>query len=183
MRIPSHFLITAALNKISGKRFNVVTSAALIGSVAPDLPLVFLSSITAFAKLLLEGRPITNIHSFMFDDLFFNDPLWIISHNTLHAPILLTLALAVTKLLRTSRIGNWCFWFFAACALHTLLDIPTHSSDGPLLLFPFNWTYRFQSPVSYWEGRYGTIFTVGEYGLNLLLLLYLLKIRLRTQTR
>jgi membrane-bound metal-dependent hydrolase YbcI (DUF457 family) len=182
MRTPSHFLITAALNKATGKRLKTVSSAVLIGSVAPDLPLVVLSVTTALVKLVRDGRPITNIHSFMFDDLFFNDPLWIISHNTLHAPILLALALVITGFLRTSQVGNWLFWFFAACAFHTLLDIPTHSSDGPLLLFPFNWTYRFQSPVSYWEGRYGTMFTIGEYGLNLLLLLYLLRTRLRTQT-
>jgi hypothetical protein len=122
-----------------------------------------------------EGRPITNIHSFMFDNLFFNDPLWIISHNTLHAPMLLALALVVTNIFRTTPFGNWHFWFFVACAFHTLLDIPTHSSDGPLLLFPFNWTIRFHSPVSYWEeAHYGKLFTVIEYGLELILVIYLL---------
>jgi hypothetical protein len=174
MRIPSHFLITAALNTITGKRFNVVTSAVLIGSVAPDLPIVVLSVFTALGKLVREGRPITNIHSFMFNDLFFNDPLWIIAHNTLHAPILLATALVVTNVIRTTTLRNWLFWFFVACAFHTLLDIPTHSSDGPLLLFPLNWTFRFHSPVSYWEAEhYGNVFTVIEYSLDAAIILFL----------
>jgi hypothetical protein len=174
MRIPSHVLITAALNKITGKRFKVITSAALIGSVAPDLPLVVLSVCTALVKLVREGRPITNIHSFMFDDLFFNDPLWIIAHNTLHSPVLLATALVVTNLFRTTTLGRWFFWFFVACAFHTLLDIPTHSIDGPLLLFPFNWTFRFYSPVSYWEiDHYGSVVTVIEYSLDVALIVFL----------
>jgi hypothetical protein len=163
------------VDRTTGKRFHLVTSAALFGSVAPDLPLVVLSVFTALVKLVREGRPITNIHSCMFNDLFFNDPLWITAHNTLHAPMLLALALAVTGLLRTSPVGNWLFWFFVVCAFHTLLDIPTHSGDSPLLLFPSNWTIRFHSPVSYWEeAHYGKLFTVSEYGLELILVTYLL---------
>jgi hypothetical protein len=57
--------------------------------------------------------------------------------------------------------------------LHTLIDIPTHSSDGPLIFFPINWHYRFPSPVSYWESEnYGWTFLVFEYTLDLLLLGY-----------
>ena len=174
MRIPSHFLITATLNQVAGKRFGVVTPAVLLGSVVPDLPLVVLSVSTALVKLVREGRPITNIHSFMFDDLFFTDPVWIVSHNTLHAPFVLAVLLVATSFVRHRGWGAWLWWFFAACALHTLLDIPTHSSDGPLLLFPFNWTFRFHSPVSYWEAtHYGRIFTLLEYGLDGILLSYL----------
>jgi membrane-bound metal-dependent hydrolase YbcI (DUF457 family) len=175
VRIPSHFLITAALNQAAGKRFRVITPAVLIGSVAPDVPLVLLSVSTALVKFFRDGRPITNVHSFMFDDLFFADPLWIISHNTLHAPFVLAVLLVATSFVRHRRWGEWLWWFFVACALHTLLDIPTHRSDGPLLLFPFNWTFRFQSPVSYWEtASYGQTFTLLEYALDLILLSYLL---------
>jgi LexA-binding, inner membrane-associated putative hydrolase len=174
VRIPSHFLITATLNRVAGKRLHTVTSAVLIGSVAPDVPLVVLSVSTAFFKLVREGRPITNIHSFMFDDLFFTNPVWIIGHGTLHAPLLLGAALLVTSLLRKQTWANWLWWFFIACAFHTLLDIPTHSSDGPLLLFPLNWTFRFQSPISYWEEtKYGRTFTYLEYALDIFLLCYL----------
>lgn len=41
-------------------------------------------------------------------------------------------------------------------------------------LFPFEWSVRFQSPVSYWDPRFfGREFTVFELLLDLVLLLYL----------
>jgi hypothetical protein len=56
---------------------------------------------------------------------------------------------------------------------HTFIDIFTHNSDGPLLFFPFNWQYRFASPISYWEGAYyGRAFMFVEYTLDLLILAY-----------
>lgn len=70
-----------------------------------------------------------------------------------------------------------------AAALHTSVDTATHASDGPLLLFPFDWTLRFHSPVSYWEpGFYPGIVTFLEYSLDLAALLYLSATCLRRRT-
>ncbi len=121
----------------------------------------------------------------MFNDLFYTNPLWIVTHNSLHAPLVLTLGLALNWSQRcavgTRRHG--LFWFFAAATLHTSVDIVTHASDGPLLLFPFNWTLRFHSPVSYWEpGFYPEVVTFLEYSLDLAALLYLSATWLRRRT-
>lgn len=181
MRTPSHFLITAALANHYQKRGRIHQTALLLGSVMPDLPLVLLSGTWALYLLLSEGRPITSIHSFMFDEFYFNNPWWMSAHNLFHAPILLLTGLALTYHARAAKgLRFWLFWFFAGCLLHTLLDIPTHATDGPLLLFPFNWEWRFHSPVSYWEQtHFGSVFTVFEYTFDGLLLGYLLISRLR----
>ena len=69
---------------------------------------------------------------------------------------------------------NWIFWLAAGCLVHTALDIPTHVTDGPLLLFPFEWSLRFRSPLSYWDSAYfGREFTMFELLLNVALLAYL----------
>ena len=185
MRTPSHFILSAALAKAGKKRIPIATTACLLGSVAPDVPLVLLSTGTAFYLFLTQGRPLTGAHAFMFNDLFYNNPLWIVTHNSLHAPLVLTLGLALSWSQRraVSTHGHRLFWFFAAAAFHTTVDIATHASDGPLLLFPFDWTLRFHSPVSYWEpGFYPEVVTFLEYGLDLAALLYLSVTRLRRRT-
>lgn len=175
MRTPSHFLITVALANHYQGQGKIHQTALLLGSVMPDLPLLLLSGTRAFYLLFSEGRPITNIHSFMFDELYFNNPWWMSAHNLFHAPILLLTGLALTYQARAAKgLRFWLFWFFAGCLLHTLLDIPTHATDGPLLLFPFNWEWRFHSPVSYWEpDSFGHVFTVFEYVLDGIIVVYL----------
>jgi membrane-bound metal-dependent hydrolase YbcI (DUF457 family) len=69
---------------------------------------------------------------------------------------------------------RWLFWFSASCLLHSLIDIPTHENDGPLLLFPFEWSIRFASPISYWDpNAYGREFALFELTLDIILLGYL----------
>lgn len=154
----------------------MATAACLLGSVAPDIPLFLLSTGTVFYLFLTQGRPLTGAHAFMFNDLFFNHPLWIVAHNSLHAPLVLMVGLGLSWSGRRAvgTLRHSFFWFFVAAAFHTTLDIVTHASDGPLLLFPFDWTLRFHSPVSYWEpGFYPGIVTVVESALDLAALLYL----------
>ena len=186
MRTPSHLIITAALRRGPLAKVKIATPAFLVGAVAPDLPLYLLSVGRALYLYLTQGRPITSVHSFMFNDLYFSDPLWIIAHNTLHAPLVLLAVLALTWRYRAAGTGSGfaLFWFFAACLFHTALDIPTHATDGPLLLFPFNWHYRFHSPISYWDpAHHGTLFSLFEYSLDILLLLYLFLKSPRPQAR
>jgi len=168
VRTPSHFILTAALARAGKKRVIMAKTACLVGSVAPDVPLFLLSSGTAFYLFLTKGRPLTGAHAFMFNDLFYHDPLWIVTHNSLHAPLVLTLGLVLSWSQRRSigTRGHGLFWFFTAAV--------THASDGPLLLFPFDWALRFHSPVSYWEpGFYPGVVTFVEYGLDLAALVYL----------
>lgn len=167
--------MTAALKKALPK-IPMSTSAILIGSVAPDIPLYLLSigGIFYYEKLLGWTKHATFHH--MFHDLFFHDPYWIICHNTLHAPLVLIAGLIFIRVLKGKEKfqTNWFTWFFAACLLHSVVDIFTHHDDGPLLFFPFNWHYRFISPVSYWDSKhYGFQFSIFEIIFDIALLCYL----------
>lgn len=173
MNTPSHFLIGAATAKFS--RHPVVTSAFLLGSIAPDVPL-YLLSIGGYFHYTGRGMSAAETFRHMFDELFFTDPAWIALHNGLHSPLVLAVAIALlwTSRDRLGSLARWSFYFFLACLLHTALDIPTHVYDGPLLLFPLNWSVRFQSPISYWDPDYfGREFAYVELALDAMLLLVL----------
>lgn len=175
MNTPSHFLMTAVLDK-SFPRVPIVKSAFLLGSVAPDLPLWVLSLGGVIYYHWILGWEMGAAFQRMFDELFFQHPLWIVPHNFLHAPLILLAGLGLVWRSRR-RIGTrsrWLFWFLQACLLHTSVDIFTHVDDGPLIFFPFDWQMRFQSAVSYWDDRYhAQTFQVFEQSSNLLFLLYL----------
>ncbi|MEC4892088.1 MAG: zinc dependent phospholipase C family protein [Oscillatoria sp. PMC 1051.18] len=176
MNTYSHFLMTAALDK-GLPRVPIVKKAFLLGSIAPDLPLWFLFTGSIIYYHFLRGWSWEEAFNYIFGELFFQNPVWIGMHNFLHAPIVLLLGIGL--LWRSRRkIGSlqrWFFWFFVACLLHSVVDILTHATDGPLLFFPFNWTFRFPSPVSYWEPEYyGNEFSKFEHWLDLVLLIYLL---------
>jgi membrane-bound metal-dependent hydrolase YbcI (DUF457 family) len=170
MQTPSHFLMSAALAKVL-PRVSVVKGGFLWGSIAPDIAIWVLSigGIIYYHNILGWSRE--QAASLMFDKLYFNHPLWIISHNLLHAPIVLLVGLGLAW-----KFSNpWWMWFFLACLMHSVVDILTHVDDGPLLFFPFNWTYRFHSVISYYDPRYyGREFSLFEKFLNLFFLIYLL---------
>jgi hypothetical protein len=65
------------------------------------------------------------------------------------------------------------YWFALGCGPHSFIDILTRRNDGPLLFFPFNWTYRFPVPVSYWYPAYGgRTFAVLEGTLDVVIIAY-----------
>lgn len=178
MNTPSHLIINAALRKwvtTDGQR-TIPRSAFLLGAVLPDLPLLLLwIGAYTYYRYMLGDLSITPMDS-RFDQLYFTNPFWLASHNLLHAPLLLLSGLALQWRFRNlpETRGYWWFWFAAGCLTHTMLDIPTHHNDGPLLLFPLEWSMRFHSPVSYWDARYfGREFALFELLLNLTLLGYL----------
>ncbi len=171
----------------------------LFGSVAPDIPLILLT-IVFMASDLLAGRSLDpgnemgrSNTGYLFETLFYQDPWVKTAHNLFHAPILVIFytLLGYWAWRRGWMVGRWkwgapLFWFGLGCTIHTLIDIPVHYDDGPLLLFPFNFEARFYSPLSYWDPKRGGIpFTIFEHLLDLLLLAYLLvnwwKRRLRRQ--
>jgi hypothetical protein len=182
MNTPSHLLINAALRKGLRSRVVIPGGPFLWGSVAPDLPLYLLSIGGLIYYPAVYGWTREQAARHMFDTLYFNDPFWIAAHNTLHSPTMLLLLLAALWPARARGIkgSTTLWWFLVGCLVHTAVDIPCHVDDGPLLFFPFNWTIRYHSPVSYWDPRYyGTQFAVFELTLDLVLLLYLLLPRLR----
>ena len=174
MNTPSHFIIQAAVAKRAANP-GLVRGAFLWGAVAPDIPLYLLS---VFGGLYFRwtGMSLREAAGHMFDTLFFEDPFWIAAHNLLHSPTMLALLLGGGWLFKrfTGRGWGWAKWFLIGCAAHTLLDIPVHHNDGPLLFFPLEWQTRFSSPVSYWDpDYYGGVFAWFELALDVALLTYL----------
>ncbi|NJR39912.1 MAG: hypothetical protein HC781_15180 [Leptolyngbyaceae cyanobacterium CSU_1_4] len=169
--------MTATLAKAM-PRVPIVKSAFLWGSIAPDLALWGLSLGGIFYYHFILGWSIKQAFALMFDHLYFHHPLWIVSHNLLHAPILLLLGLGwawrCSSREEGSEISRWFLGFFLACLMHSGVDILTHVDDGPLIFFPLDWTTRFQSRVSYYDDRYyGREFSLFERSLNLFFLVYL----------
>ncbi|MBW4421633.1 MAG: metal-dependent hydrolase [Myxacorys californica WJT36-NPBG1] len=180
MNTPSHFLMTAALGKALA-RVPIVKGAFLLGAIAPDLPLWLLSIGGVLYYHLILGWTWAETARLMFDDLYFHHPFWIASHNLLHSPLLLLVGIALVRQFRRyiNSWQRWAFWFLTACLFHSTVDIFTHVDDGPLLLFPLNWTLRFHSAVSYYDGRYyGAIFQQVDLFLNCVFIVYLLYPRL-----
>lgn len=184
MMTPSHLIIGAAAARAARRRVPVSPAGVWAGSVAPDVALFVLSVGTGLYFAVTEGRPVTGLHAFMFDELFFRNPWWIALHNLLHAPLLLGVGIALTWRFRARRgtPGFWWFWFLVAASAHTALDVLTHVDDGPLVLFPLNWEYRFRSAVSYWDpAHFGRVFFWFELALDALLIAYLLLSRHRAR--
>ena len=177
MQTPSHFLVTAVLaHKAPSTRHRLHTSAFLVGSVLPDLPLLLLTiGYEIYYRWFATPPSSGSIMEYLHFELFFTDPVWIISHNFFHSLVINVVLLGVGYwgMQRKWRWARPLFWLSIGSLFHTVLDIFTHHSDGPLLFFPLSWSYRFASPISYWEGAYfGRAFTVFEYTLNSLLLAY-----------
>lgn len=179
MQTPSHLLLTALAATGIKRRWNVPIhmTALLIGSVLPDLPFTVLTLAGEvyfhwFASLPVSGM---SVMEYLHFDRFFNDPLWIVSHNLFHSLLINSVLIVIGWWVhRNQRVwGLTLFWLGISMSAHTVIDIFTHRSDGPLFLFPLSWTYRFSSPVSYWESAYfGQYFSILEWVINLSIVIY-----------
>lgn len=181
MFTPSHWLLGAAAAR-RARLGRGARRALLWGAVAPDLPLIAL--VVGAALMLVAGQGMTPAEAAatIFERMYFENPWWQAAHNLLHAPPML-LALLLLAGVPRSGAAPWrrTLWYFAlGCGLHTLVDIPLHHDDGPLLLWPFDWQLRFRSPVSYWDPQHhGGLMRTLELLLDGALLGYLLGPRLR----
>ena len=180
MQTYSHFLITAAFNAhLKRNEQQINTPWLLAGSILPDIPFTLLTLVFWVYYLWVDPiateQTVMSVMEYMHFDLFYRDPLWIIGHNFFHAPLILMSLGLIGFRLRRHRWGQRLFWLAVGAGLHTVIDIFTHHSDGPLLFFPFNWSYRFASPISYWEpGYYAWLVSPLEHALDLILIIYLL---------
>lgn len=168
----THVLLTALAVERAGRAgLQVRGASAVFGSLAPDLPLLLLTLWYA----VVVRPPGAQVFAEAYDAYFFQDPLWIVSHNLLHAPLVLAALFAFGHALRSGGrgAGGALRWFVAGAAGHTLIDVFTHRGDGPLLLFPFDWSFRFMAPVSYWDPRHGgnVVFPL-EVALNVVIVAY-----------
>lgn len=176
MVTPSHVIINSALAKRIGLPARMARFAFICGGFMPDVPLAAMYVMNVVIARYIYGLDTRALSRSIFEDKFFNDPLWIAAHNLFHAPILLLFAIVILwrYRARVETAQHWMLWFALGCLTHTCIDILCHVTDGPLLFFPFDWHTRFHSPVSYWDRRYyGREFSIFEYSLDFLLLVYL----------
>ena len=175
MQTYTHFLLTAVCHQAITKQ-PTTPSALLAGSAAPDVPLALLSiGYVIDRRVLRRYLPDKTRCSPTYNDLYFHNPWWIAAHSSLHAPLPLFGLFLLGYLLRQRPFGKKLLWFVLGCVGHTAVDIFTHADDGPALLWPLNWHYRFHAPISYWDPNFGgRTFSIIEHLLDVLLLSYLI---------
>ncbi|NNF53185.1 MAG: hypothetical protein HKN03_01960 [Acidimicrobiales bacterium] len=190
MITPTHVVTNAFVARRAAETEGVSTKQILsdgparrwfvLGGLAPDVGLYALTAGAAMFYPTVRGLSLQETFALAFDDLFFNDPLWIIVQNTLHSPVVLGGLTAVAALTSKKRLLS----FALGCLLHTAMDIPVHHDDGPLYLFPFNWSLRFSSPVSYWDpAHYGRLVQPVDMAITLIGGAYLLYAWRRSRRR
>jgi hypothetical protein len=179
MQTYSHLLMTAGLSRHLRKRdVSVHAGAFLMGSVLPDVPFPLITLVYEMYYPWIApqapGQTGRTVKESLHFDVFYGDPIWIAAHNLFYAPLtLLTCGLAGFSLRVCRRWGSALLWLARSAGLHRLVDIFTHHSDGPLILSPLNWSYRFGSPISYWEaGSDASIVSPIAHTLDLLFLCY-----------
>ncbi len=188
MQTQSHLLVTGFVGQqLQQRGIPVRHKAWLIGSVIPDIPLALLTMIgTLYYRWFNPTVPAGEVHERLHFQLFFTNAWWIASHNFFHSLIIgaLLLGLGWWAWRNQKSWGMTLVWFALGTLIHTVIDIFTHHSDGPVFLFPLTWSYRFQSPISYWEQEYyGRQFGMFELALNGLLVLYFAIYWLRNRLR
>ncbi len=165
MITPTHVVINVALaHRGADKpaRDPLQRRLFILGGLAPDVGLYLMTGLAAAYYPLAQGLSIEETFRLVFDDLFYTSPAFIVAHNLLHAPLVIAALIGAgewaKRSTRLQRSGRALQAFGVGCAVHTALDIPVHHNDGPLLLFPFDWSLRFNSPVSYYDpDHYGSI--------------------------
>lgn len=173
MKTPSHIIAVYALSR-AFPQWKINKKTLIIGAIAPDVLLVILFISTLFVSAV-QGLTLGGAVE-RFSRLYFEHPLCIAAYNILHAPISLMAWAAYifvfTKHNKAHR--HILFSFLSGCVLHAFCDIFTHHDDGPLLLWPFNWTLRYSSPVSHWDpAHFGLVFFTVEVAASLILALWL----------
>lgn len=154
MKTPTHMLMGVAVAAvIPGKRFRKVSF--VIGCGAPDFFIMCLFCCVAGWALVDPEFSATSVVT-RFSQLYFESALCTAAHNLLHSPISLAVSTILVWVSFVGRFRDTALSFLSGAAFHSVVDIAVHYDDGPLLLWPFNWSLRFQSPVSHWDlAHYG----------------------------
>ena len=135
MNTPAHLIF--GLAAFSKRGHGVVTSAALIGALLPDLSLYLLAGGAIF---VLGIEPET-----VFRDLYYSDAwqtIFKIDNSFLIWGVFLGLAIW--------RKSAWGVALTGAALLHLAFDFPLHHDDGRAHFWPLS-DWVFESPVSYWD--------------------------------
>ena len=163
MNTPAHLIFgVAAFGKRGQPR---ITAAAAAGALIPDLSLYVMVGVSIWV-LGIEPRVV-------FRELYYSDAwqqVFAIDNSFVLWGALLAVALWFRRPALTAFAG--------AALLHLAFDFPLHNHDARMHFWPIS-AWVFESPVSYWDGKYHAQ-VVGplELGVSMILCL-LLWIRFR----
>ena len=139
MNTPAHAVLNLLV--LGRQERRAVLAPIALGAVVPDLPMVWFY----FREKVLRGTP----EAVIWSDSYFAAG-WQRLFDLFNSLPLIALGAAAAWALKSR---GWLF-FFASMALHCLADLPLHNDDAHRHFFPFsNW--RFESPISYWDLRFG----------------------------
>ncbi len=138
MNTPTHVMLNALA--LGRGRWHSHWLAISGGAVAPDLSMVFLYGY----ERLVRGTPERVIWSTRYFD-----PDWQLVVDLFNSFPLIGLGALIAWRLRSTA---WLA-FFASMALHCVTDLLVHREDAHAHFFPLS-SWRFISPVSYWDPRH-----------------------------
>lgn len=152
MHTATHVLVAAALFARPGRENRARNVAAVAGGVLPDS---IMFAMFAWAK-------VSRVPEYtIWRDWYFNPPwqTWIDYFHSI--PVYLLVLICGWLVLRSAPAHRWIgqvLVIFALAALsHVALDLPVHIGDAHAHFVPFS-SWRFRSPVSYWNSaHYGDI--------------------------
>ncbi|QFU09049.1 hypothetical protein PARPLA_01816 [Rhodobacteraceae bacterium THAF1] len=158
MNTPAHLIMGAAAFGRPGQ--NTVIAAALAGGFAPDLSLYLMAGVALFVMSIPAEQ--------VFGTLYYSDT-WQTVFGIDNSFVLWGIGLAIA----VWAGSRWAVAFTGAALLHLIFDFPLHSHDARMHFWPVT-DWKFHSPISYWEGRSGEVWSLIETGLVVVMSVWLI---------
>ncbi len=138
MNTPAHLIFAAAAFGRSGQK--AVTTAAILGALAPDLSLYLMTAWSVFVRGI-DPEIVFSSHyySYSWQQVFAVDNSFILWG------IGLGIALGAKRPVYVA--------FFGAGLLHLAFDFPVHNHDARMHFWPLT-DWVFISPLSYWDSQF-----------------------------
>lgn len=163
MQSPTHTLL--ALVILARKGQPIRNRAILIGSLIPD-------AFIYICWLWLSWNGVSQDR--IWNEIYFEAGVQFWGALSNSAPIYVTLAI-IGWFTSKKKYGGLLLFFALAALIHIAGDFPVHAEDAHQHFWPFS-TWRFHSPVSYWDVQhYGRITGIVETVLGLGLITILLR--------
>ena len=137
MNTPAHLVFGAAA--FGRPDIPKTTIAALAGAFAPDVSLYVMTAVSIW---ILGISPDT-----VFRDLYYSNA-WQQVFAIDNSFVLWGVALGAALWVRSAPLVA----FTGAALLHLAFDFPLHTHDARMHFWPLT-DWKFESPVSYWDGR------------------------------
>jgi hypothetical protein len=147
MNTPAHLVLNGLL--LGRGRWRAHWIGVTGGAIAPDLPMFVFYLYQRVIVGASEGR--------VWSEAYF-EPRWQALFDLFNSLPLIALGAVLAW---RARATAWLA-FFASMAVHCLADLPLHREDAHAHLSPIS-SWRFQSPVSYWDpAHHGLLFIGAE---------------------